>query len=427
MTGFSFNPVELSSDGTSLVSGYWKNGLGPLAAQRGFNIASGSAFANFDGAWSGVSNGSGTATINATGGLWGGKSVTLAKSGGTYQAVKIGSQSISLQSTDVLTLVVDQVVGFANNDSVRIEMSSDNFSAKSCLLTHTLKTAHGDRVYMSFAMSDATLNGGELVSNTFNYLGVRLTAQDGASCRVLGIVKNMRARPKLVIDFDDGFASQYTEIFPYLAKYGLVANVAVIKRTVGKVAGDIDTYDYCTLAQLKEMESAGWDMITHGYYAHNTFANRAALLADVADNRDYVRANFNGRGWMHYVFPGGIVSSANDSIGVIAEAGMQSGRLVEFNPQPTHTLLGIDKPLQLWSRDLSQTTGYTAALTLIDRAIATGSTARIYGHHVKTTVADANNELSVADWKSLVDGIRDRVRDGLIDNCTMSGWAAGAL
>ena len=414
----------IGPDGNLIDTG--RNGYGLLRKQGRNAIGSGSVLVDFTGTWTSVTNGTGAnvATVNATGGLNSGKSATLQRGAdGTYIAIKQSSLSLTFDSTDVLTLVVDSISGIANNDNIRIELSSDNFSAKSALLTHTLKTVHGDKVYMSFVLSDATLNGGELVSNTFNYMGIRLTSAVGSSCRVLGVYKNNQARPKLLIDFDDGFASQYTQVFRYMAKYGLVGNIAVIERAVGKTAGQIDSYDYCTLAQLQEMYAAGWDMMTHGYWNHSDvhFTGRADLLADVKSNRDYLLNNGMSRAAYHYVYPGGVISTANDSIGVLAECGMKTGRTVEANPTPTYPT-GVDSLTRLWSRDLSNTTTIATALAMVDRAINTGSTIRCHGHRAVASIVDGYNEVTITDWRSFVDGLRDRIKDGLIDNQTITQW-----
>lgn len=63
-------------------------------------------------------------------------------------------------------------------------------------------------------------------------------------------------RGALTVTFDDGWRSAYTEALPLLRDASVPANVALITETVGWDA-------YLTLPQLREMDAAGWSVVSH--------------------------------------------------------------------------------------------------------------------------------------------------------------------
>ncbi|MBR3423616.1 MAG: polysaccharide deacetylase family protein, partial [Clostridia bacterium] len=57
-------------------------------------------------------------------------------------------------------------------------------------------------------------------------------------------------KPTVIITFDDGYADNYTDMFPILKKYGAKATVFLISESV-------DTDGYLTVSQIREMASSG--------------------------------------------------------------------------------------------------------------------------------------------------------------------------
>lgn len=65
-----------------------------------------------------------------------------------------------------------------------------------------------------------------------------------------------RAKPICMLQFDDGYISQFTEGLEYCARKGIVGTIAVTKTL-------IDTTGYMTTAQLDAAYKAGWDLVNH--------------------------------------------------------------------------------------------------------------------------------------------------------------------
>ncbi len=81
-------------------------------------------------------------------------------------------------------------------------------------------------------------------------------ANQGGTIKISQLYVGNVGRPKVSIGFDDTWASQYTEAYRYMSKYGLRGTIAVPSALVGAT-------NYCTLAQLQSMYNAGWLMVNH--------------------------------------------------------------------------------------------------------------------------------------------------------------------
>lgn len=354
-------------------------------------------------------DGSGTIAQGAAG-------LTLTKTSASgYILARRYGESIKLRADSVITLEAD-LIGVTAGTVLRIELSSDGFVNKSMLLEHIVKAAHGGRIRISFPASSATLNGGELVTNTMTYVGIRLAdAAAAASIKVTALKLNAVDRPRLIIDLDDGFVSQYTEAFRWMNASDLVGNIAVIGSEVGNAS-------YVTKTQLDAMYAAGWDLMTHGFNTHAQINSESGVQADVQANLAYLLDNGFDRAAYHYVYPGGVVMPYSRT--VLASLDMQTARIVDQNLTPTDAGFTYPESTGLWSYDISQNRGVSSLLASVDLAIAAGASIRLHGHRVVDTVVDADNEMTVADFKTLCAGLRERVRDRLIDNVTISQWWA---
>lgn len=88
---------------------------------------------------------------------------------------------------------------------------------------------------------------------------IQLPVGEGAEGRLL--VDALRTTPKpdrgaVMLTFDDNHRTQYDTAFPVMERYGVPGTVGVIHRAV----------DYATtmsLAEMRELQSAGWDMASH--------------------------------------------------------------------------------------------------------------------------------------------------------------------
>jgi hypothetical protein len=233
-----------------------------------------------------------------------------------------------------------------------------------------------------------------------------------------GIYKNrVNRRGAILIDFDDAFISQYTQAWTYMRPLGIVGNVCVISDTVGKPAGsnilgNTDPYDYMSLDQLRSMMETGWGMITHGYLPHRTgLVSRDNIRADVLKNRDYVAANLDPEGATHYVLPAG--QESPHTLSVLSELGFVTNRTTE--PQLL-SAVPHPNPMFMQSVQVSAFTGLATLQKWVDRVVQTGMSVRFNAHRIVTTVADSQNEISIADFQALMTYIAPLVQQGRVWN-----------
>lgn len=125
--------------------------------------------------------------------------------------------------------------------------------------------------------------------------------------------------PQIALIFDDGQDTDYKWVFPMAAKYGLSVSFATIADLIG-------TSNFCTWDQLRQMRSAGHDIIVHGQYGLDSLGSLAAATADIEHNQTTIAANVPDAASNIYVFPQGIYQmAAGDTslIDYLASAGFR--------------------------------------------------------------------------------------------------------
>lgn len=367
-----------------------------------------------------VQSGGGSGTLETVNNQYGARTalINVGTTAGAYTRLRRNA-GVSFPNMDIdgspFVFVVEILSGFQEGDTFSFVVSSDGFVSKALTVAFSFRMStriHGNFYAFTAPASDFSVTGGMTWAETVNYFHAdfKCNGTTGGQARFLGAFRYGTGRAKVIIEFDDNFISQYTQAFPYMGMYGLPGTVAVIKDRVG-------TAGYCTKAQLDDMAGAGWGMVVHGDFPHNSLT-RDQLLADVRSNRDYVAQNWPD-GTKHYVYPAGVTATFSKS--VLAELGFSTGRTTINGLQSTH--YGVDDPLCLWSLGIAQSTGVAAILARVDAAIAAGTTVRLNGHEIVQTITDATNQMTIADFRTLIDGIAQRVRDQKIDAVTVPFWA----
>lgn len=306
---------------------------------------------------------------------------------------------------------------WTSTDRINVILNDGGGSPDGAFFAFDIVRAGWNIVYIDGTAFSPALTGVDQVLFRF-----QLFSTSGGSSVVVGGIWYQPVEPpaKVMLDFDDGFLSQYTEAFSYMQPLGVPATIGVIADTVGEVAGGLDAFDYCSQAQLQEMYGAGWDMAVHGYDNHvsDLGDNLAVITADVAANRSYVIAQGWTRAQNHYIYPGGGVGS--NSIAALQANDIVTGRLTNGVSFPTN--FGMDQPFRQWSKPVNSAAGLVALKALVDSVILRGGTLRLYPHRIVTSVADANNEILRADFRELIDYIVTKRSAGLLTTPTLSQW-----
>lgn len=109
----------------------------------------------------------------------------------------------------------------------------------------------------------------------------------------------------VMLTFDDGYADNYTDLFPILKKYGAKATVFVIPRLIGKKG-------QMTAAQIKEMSDSGLVSIqSHSYsHKHLLFASEEDIEYEFSAAVGFIES-ITGRPVIALAYPNG---ECNDTI-----------------------------------------------------------------------------------------------------------------
>lgn len=164
-------------------------------------------------------------------------------------------------------------------------------------------------------------------------------------------------------------------------------------------------------------------MVVHGQLNHNNaaFTTPALLRANIANDQAFLLEQGWTRGAYDYIYPGGLINRNLDSKAQLRALGFRTARLVTTG-YVSPTVWGLDDPLALAGRDLSGAYSAASDLLLLDRAIGNSSSVIFYGHKL-VRAAPIANEMTFAEFKTLIDGISDRLRDGKVAVITQAQLA----
>ncbi len=263
-------------------------------------------------------------------------------------------------------------------------------------------TAGGDAVVTFYEGITAISNGTVLATVNLNRNSVEVpsvSAYHTPNVSVFGYTLETILLPggAILLTFDDEFASLYTEAFSYMA--GRVA-----PGTVYVCSGNVGGVGYCSVAQLQEMHTAGWEMANHTV----THTDLRTL------SQAQVQAEFDGcatalEAWgltgvtRHAAYPGGYYNST--TLLAMAAAGMITGRKTEVITEYILANSSYDLPFELPSvMMLDNLTTLSDLQTATNIALAQGLICVFYLHDI-VAVPTIPNEVSITVFESFIDWI----------------------
>lgn len=236
------------------------------------------------------------------------------------------------------------------------------------------------------------------------------------------IVKNWRARPKILISIDDGNSNVMTYWYPKLAALGLTATCYINSGTIG-TAGKM------TLADLNTLQNAGWLIANHStVHTNATDAGATQYAANVRACGDWLEANGFRKGARHHAYVGGVVNAAVQSD---LASYLTTGRLVQGNKIPiiqcghpsAQAQLSIDKQ-HFHCIDLSSLNTEQQFKDFIDSVCAKGGLGYIYGHDI-TTGASTSTTINETTFDNVMAHLKRRINEGLVDVTNIADYEAG--
>lgn len=335
--------------------------------------------------------------------------------GGNAFATKNISTNFDISGIYTMTFRV-YVPDYTTVSSVAIYISSSAGFASYMLATVSAGFVNGWNT-MTLHRSNFSATGGELWSNTMIRLRVRLNAVASTLPKITfaSMKTGGKYYPNILFTFDDAFSTVYTVAYPYMSARGIVGTIYVN-------GSSIDTAGYCTLAQLTEMQSAGWAICDHVYTHTNlTTVDAAAQRSLLQQNRNYLTTNGFTKGMEHLAYPNG---GYNDSIiALVQSMGYKTARsIVEWTNRSQH--YPIDSMWQLKMGNCLDSTTSSTIIGWMQDTYAKGGTL-ILLYHKLVTPATVSTEHPVASFQAEVDAAYLYKSQGLLTDKTIVSWYNG--
>ncbi|WP_248905520.1 polysaccharide deacetylase family protein [Halocatena marina] len=211
-------------------------------------------------------------------------------------------------------------------------------------------------------------------------------------------IDDFRAHPapdagKIILRFDDAHEHHYTDYFPLLSEYGYPGIEAVVLNSVGQ-------RDRLSVAQMQEMQSDGWEMLSHTV-GHDdvTKLSEVELRKNQETMKEWLTENGFERSSAYFVYPfnhydGKSLSVLNDYVD-LGFAGGGLGNVAVTNPL---TIASVDaeestaRPLEAIDRAAK----HRQLLVLMFHTIDTGQLKKILDH-----IRDKGDRLDVINASQL--------------------------
>jgi peptidoglycan/xylan/chitin deacetylase (PgdA/CDA1 family) len=219
-------------------------------------------------------------------------------------------------------------------------------------------------------------------------------------------------KPKVVVSFDDGNLTDYTEAFAYMETLGL-------KGTSFTPGDNVGLANQMTLAQLKELYAAGWDIGNHSYsHVDLTSLTDAQVKAEITTEANYLINNGMPRAAYMLAWP---FSALNDAtVESVREAGIIVGRTGtnDISPHEIQEKLKLNRGTVSNTSSIADLTGYA------DNVIENGGVL-VYNFHDIVNPADSLTDCLPATFKAVMDYLKLKQDQGMLDVVTISEWYNG--
>lgn len=245
---------------------------------------------------------------------------------------------------------------------------------------------------------------------------VRLRCIFGASAGTtptyyMGSIRhNTIAKSQVAIVFDDIPVTDYSTAFPYMQDRGLVGSCAV--DTAGA---------NMTVAEMLEMQAAGWSMHNHtATHANLTPLTAAQIRTELETCRDFLRTNGLDSGPSVFVVPYGARNATVDAtvLEYYPYSVFSQGETVGFP-----IWQGIMNPSQCERVSMDAPVAASTVIGYINSAVARGNSIILYGHNVTTSAISGNTD--VETFKPIMDHLYRLKAVGAVGNPNLEQFFRG--
>ncbi len=199
------------------------------------------------------------------------------------------------------------------------------------------------------------------------------------------------AAPAVMLTFDDGWATNYTEVYTYMHAKGMKGTLYIVTSAVGAGSSVSE-------AQIIEMDAAGWDMANHCVdHTDLTTLNQAAQQTKLSSAQTYLDSIGLTRASRHVGYPFGRYNA--DTLAAMTALDMLTGRTI----QTTLANLPPSNAFTIPSYNFDTTVTLNQAKAIIDSAVTQNKIVCAYLHDIQASPDQYG--WTTANFRGLVDYI----------------------
>lgn len=237
-----------------------------------------------------------------------------------------------------------------------------------------------------------TIDEVSIFSREITYAEAKILADIGGGAE--SVSQNIPGRPAIIIVFDDGWDSVYTEAFSYLSPLHICATAYIITGVIGG-AGRM------TSAQLRALHLAGW---TIGNHSHNhddfTTLTQEEIETELSTAKTALENdNITGNGPLHVAYPFGVYDA--DALAAMTAQGMLTGRCSTLDELTLPFAAAYEIPT---GKSFNEDVTLAQGKTWIDALVSAGEIGVALFHKLGAT-ADSTTWVT-SDFQSLIDYAR---------------------
>lgn len=199
--------------------------------------------------------------------------------------------------------------------------------------------------------------------------------------------------PKCLIVFDDGNVAQYSIAFKYMQTKGILGTDYVIGYNLGQSGVE-------TLADIQEMNAAGWIIGNHTYdHLILPELTDQEINSEISEEIDFLIDNGLPNGAHDLAYPGGY--SDQDVYNIMKALGIQTGRTTVGSSISNLNALDL---YQIPAYTIINTTSVTSVEGYVNDAMTSDSTVVILFHDLVSSNA-AEYQYLTSDFQNIIDYI----------------------
>ena len=228
-------------------------------------------------------------------------------------------------------------------------------------------------------------------------------------CCIDSIYWMAKERPRLLLGFDDSFASIYDIVYPYAKERNL-------KGTLYALSG-VSSNRYMRPSQLSTLYQEGWDICNHTNL-HEDLSSLTLEEAKLTINtcKNWLLSHGFTRSANHLAYPINLPNS------IAIQAALETGMLTARTIFGTRSYISQRKDyLEVPGRGVSKGIELSSILYDIDQLILRGGTYMFFAHDIAETEINAN-QWATSKMLSLLDYVSTQRDLGLLDIVTISEW-----